>query len=792
MKNEKLKEPIAPPDPVHLAHRVVATFPYKATPDTDELSFQIGDVFSVKNLLDNDWLWVVSQKDNKSGLVPKALTEEMDASADPYEGQSWFCDCNKHDAQTILMNYGNVGNFLIRPSDNQGDYSISLRDHTGVSRYLIRRQGRHFYIGRRTFESIDDIIKHYNQEQLAEGVSLGKPLERSKYDTFYRSLRDSTAKLKLSDSSDGHAPYVVPRRLNSRGSDTFGITKSGFLIKRGGRNKWRRLYMVLKGEEQQLLYFENEKRAKPKGLFDLTYASVYKVHESLFGRANCIQVVVRALNETQTYFICAETTDASQEWFEIITKYCGKMRNQTKSKKNVKELRSLELTVCHAQKIPVNKLPHPYCIVSLNDIKTCKTKAKDAPEPVFDEDFKFDDLPSDISSFTVALYNRKTGPYKDKEMGRVTIFLNTLEPGKVLDQWFTLGSLQHKSEMGSIRLTAKFVHEIIMPIDEYGKLQEVLLRKDYLLVQSLGEVSKDLNMLAHTLLRIFRQNSSELHLIQTITLRELNDKEKKETLFRGNSLGTKLMDQYMKLIAIPYLQKTIKTVIIKIMESKQCCELNPARVEKGSNVAENLQQLIKFLEEITSNIFNSVHSCPKSLRYLFYCLQQEARKTWPGEDSIRLRVVSAFLFLRLIVPGILYPKINNLINESPSAMSSRTLTLVASCLQKLANLVEFGAKEPYLSVVNPFLQKYRTKMVDFLDEISNQPEPPSTQESFKHDLARDLANIHETCVRHEHQLVPLTSQQPSIKILLAIVEGIKRQKEQYMNQSAAICDEFAV
>lgn len=41
--------------------------------------------------------------------------------------------------------------------------------------------------------------------------------------------------------------------------------------------------------------------------------------------------------------------------------------------------------------------------------------------------------------------------------GRVTIFLNTLEPGKVLDQWFTLGSLQHKSEMGSIRLTAKFV-----------------------------------------------------------------------------------------------------------------------------------------------------------------------------------------------------------------------------------------------------------------------------------------------------------------------------------------------
>lgn len=40
-------------------------------------SFNIGDVFSVQNVLDEDWLWVVSQKDNKSGLVPKALTEEV-------------------------------------------------------------------------------------------------------------------------------------------------------------------------------------------------------------------------------------------------------------------------------------------------------------------------------------------------------------------------------------------------------------------------------------------------------------------------------------------------------------------------------------------------------------------------------------------------------------------------------------------------------------------------------------------------------------------------------------------
>ena len=39
MKDEKLKHPVAPPEPVHLAHRVIATFPYTASPDSDELRF---------------------------------------------------------------------------------------------------------------------------------------------------------------------------------------------------------------------------------------------------------------------------------------------------------------------------------------------------------------------------------------------------------------------------------------------------------------------------------------------------------------------------------------------------------------------------------------------------------------------------------------------------------------------------------------------------------------------------------------------------------------------------------
>lgn len=39
MKDERLKEPVAPSEPVHLGYRLIAKFPYKATADTDELRY---------------------------------------------------------------------------------------------------------------------------------------------------------------------------------------------------------------------------------------------------------------------------------------------------------------------------------------------------------------------------------------------------------------------------------------------------------------------------------------------------------------------------------------------------------------------------------------------------------------------------------------------------------------------------------------------------------------------------------------------------------------------------------
>lgn len=49
--------------------------------------------------------------------------------------------------------------------------------------------------------------------------------------------------------------------------------------------------------------------------------------------------------------------------------------------------------------------------------------------------------------------------------------------------------------------------------------------------------------------------------------------EEVSTLFRGTSLTTTLMDQYMKMVAIPFVQRTIGDVVAKILDCRQSCEV---------------------------------------------------------------------------------------------------------------------------------------------------------------------------------------------------------------------------
>ncbi|XP_061584998.1 ras GTPase-activating protein 1-like isoform X2 [Cololabis saira] len=779
LKGEKLLSPVAPPEPVEDRRRVRAILPYTKVPDTDEISFLKGDMFIVHNELEDGWMWVTNVRTEEQGLIVEDLVQAVGREEDPHEGKIWYHGkITKQEAYNLLMTVGQVCSFLVRPSDNTpGDYSLFFRTGENIQRFKIcPTPNNQYMMGGRYYNSVDDIIDHYKKEQIVERYTLKDPV----------SVQQEQV---LSDTVDGKEIYNTIRR---KPKDAFykNIVKKGYLLFYKGKGKrWKNLYFILEGNDAQLIYFESEKRAtKPKGLIDLSVCSVYCVHDSLFGRSNCFQIVVQHFSEEQyIFYFAGETQEQAQDWMKCLQTFCSNLRKTTApaSNKRLRQVSSLVLNVEEAHKLPVKHFTNPYCNIYLNSVQVAKTHPREGQNPVFTEEFIFDDLSSEINRFEISLSN-KTKKSKESDILFMRCQLNRLQKGQMIDEWFPLSShIPLKGiEPGSLRVRARYSMEKIMPEEEYSEFKEMILAKDFYVIYALAHVcGQDRTLLASLLLRIFRHEKAEAPLLRTLNDREISVEDEATTLFRATTLASTLMEQYMKATATPFVLHALKDTILKIMESKQSCELNPSKLEKNEDVNMNLTHLLNILSELVEKIFLAAEILPPTLRYIYGCLQKSVLLKWPTNTTMRTRVVSGFVFLRLICPAILNPRMFNIIDDPPSTTAGRTLILVAKSVQNLANLVEFGAKEPYMEGVNPFIKNNKQRMIMFLDELGNVPDMPDITEYFRTDLSRDLAALHEVCVAHSDELRTLSNergtQQHVLKKLLAITELLQQKQAQY-------------
>ncbi|KAJ8261156.1 hypothetical protein COCON_G00168790 [Conger conger] len=780
LKGEKLLSPVAPPEPVEDRRRVRAILPYTKVPDTDEISFLKGDMFIVHNELEDGWMWVTNVRTEEQGLIVEDLVEEVGREEDPHEGKVWYHGkINKQEAYNLLMTVGQVSSFLVRPSDSTpGDYSLFFRTSENIQRFKIcPTPNNQFMMGGRYYNSIDDIIDHYKKEQIVEGYNLKDAVSIQHQEQV------------LSDVVDGREIYNTIRRKTK---DAFykNIVKKGYLLFNKGKGKrWKSLYFILEGNDAQLIYFESEKRAtKPKGLIDLSVCSVYGVHDSMFGRPNCFQIVVQHFSEEQyIFYFAGETPEQAQDWMKCLQTFCSNLRKPTQpsSNKRLRQVSSLVLNVEEAHKLPGKHFTHPYCNIYLNSVQVAKTHPREGQNPVWTEEFIFDDLSSEINRFEISLSN-KTKKSKESDILFMRCQLNRLQRGQMIDEWFPLSShVPLKGiEPGSLRVRARYSMEKIMPEEEYSEFKELVLLREFHVIYALAHVcGQDRTLLASILLRIFRHETVEAPLLRTLNDREISMEDEATTLFRATTLASTLMEQYMKATATPFVHHALKDSILKIMECKQSCELNPSKLEKNEDVSLNLAHLLNILSELVEKIFMAAEILPPTLRFIYGCLQKSVQQKWPRNTTMRTRVVSGFVFLRLICPAILNPRMFNIIADPPSSTAARTLTLVAKSVQNLANLVEFGAKEPYMEGVNPFIKNNKHRMIMFLDELGNVPDLPDTTEHFRTDLSRDLAALHEICVSHSDELRTLSNdrgaQQHVLKKLLAITELLQQKQVHY-------------
>ena len=272
--------------------------------------------------------------------------------------------------------------------------------------------------------------------------------------------------------------------------------------------------------------------------------------------------------------------------------------------------------------------------------------------------------------------------------------------------------VKSKKYLGSIRVIMKYTEDIALPLPHYQEMLDAMMAEDQDIVFALGQVTTEREDVARLLCRIFEHKGFMQAFAKTITGREIEATEDPEVIFRANSLATKSIDYYMKLVGLPYLYKTLHDVVEEMYTTKKPFEVDPYRVDNPEAVKKNMPNLIEFVNKTVNAIFDSVDEVPHKLRHIFAALQKKVIERYPSEkiQEVRYTAVSGFIFLRFFCPAILGPKLFGVMNEHPTEKTARLLTLVSKTVQNLGNLVEFEYKEPYMADVNPFIVENTGRM----------------------------------------------------------------------------------
>jgi hypothetical protein len=149
----------------------------------------------------------------------------------------------------------------------------------------------------------------------------------------------------------------------------------------------------------------------------------------------------------------------------------------------------------------------------------------------------------------------------------------------------------------------------------------------------------------------------------------------------------------------------------------------------SEEIAKNVKKLYRYAQITLSMITKSLMLVPRELRFLFNKIRKTTEKRFVGHadlHKIKHTCITGFLFLRLFCPAVLNPKLFQVTSEYPDAKTSRTLTLLAKCLQCLGNLASFGMKEDYMLEMNAFIMENSMELMDFIDSLctlSSNPTP---------------------------------------------------------------------